>query len=255
MSAGPSIRCAGTPSSTDNLRQPLAVRAVLAAEHEHHVGLGGEQRGPPPGGSAWRSRCRPWAGRRSAGTAAFSRSMIRLASSTTERRLRQVGELRVRRRTSSRSTSLGRFDQHDRLGRFAHRADHLVVPLVADQQDRVALLGVADRFQVDLGHQRAGGVDGPQLPLAGDAADLGRDAVGREEQRGARRAPRRVDRRTRRPGRGSARRRTCCGRSRDRRRSACRTRSSASSRLSIAMFTPAQNPRGAASRIFMLNNS
>ena len=55
---------------------------------------------------------------------------------------------------------LGRLDQHDRLGRFAHRADHFVVPFVADQHDRVALLGVADRLQVDLGDQRAGGVDG-----------------------------------------------------------------------------------------------
>ena len=40
---------------------------------------------------------------------------------------------------------------------------------------------------MDLGHQRAGGVDRPQLPLAGDAANLRRNAVGREEQRGAER--------------------------------------------------------------------
>ena len=55
---------------------------------------------------------------------------------------------------------------------------------VADEQDRVARLGVLDRLQVNLGHQRAGGVDRPQLPLAGNAANLRRHAVGGEEQRG-----------------------------------------------------------------------
>ena len=64
------------------LGQPLAVRAVLAAENERHIGLAGQDAKRPPGDSAWRSRCRPSAGPRSAGTAAFSRSMIRLASST-----------------------------------------------------------------------------------------------------------------------------------------------------------------------------
>ena len=51
------------------------------------------------------------------------------------------------------------------FGRFTQRADHLVMILMPDQDDGVALLGELDRFQMDLGHQRAGGVDDVQLPL------------------------------------------------------------------------------------------
>ena len=113
------------------------------------------------------------------------------------------------------------------------------------EHDRVSLAGVANRLEVDLGHQRAGGVDRSQPPLVGHAADFGRHAVRRVEQRAPPRALRPNRRRTRPPRRESVRRRTCCGRSRDRRRSACRKRLIASSRLSIAMLTPAQKPRGA----------
>ena len=42
MSPAPSIRCAGTPRFAGELLQPLAVGAVLAAQHEHQVGLGRE---------------------------------------------------------------------------------------------------------------------------------------------------------------------------------------------------------------------
>ena len=56
--------------------------------------------------------------------------------------------------------------------RLAHGAEHLVVALVADEDDRVALAGEANRFEVDLGHQRAGGVDGPQAALLGEAARI-----------------------------------------------------------------------------------
>jgi len=43
-------------------------------------------------------------------------------------------------------------DQVDRLRRFAHRADDLIVAGMADQQNRVPLLGKTDGFQVNLGH-------------------------------------------------------------------------------------------------------
>ena len=99
-----------------------------------------------------------------------------------ERRLREVGHLAFVGHFE-RGHVFGRLDQDDRLGRLAHRADHFVVPFVADEQDRVAGLGVLDRLQVDLGHERAGGVDRPQVPLAGHAADFRRNAVGGEQQR------------------------------------------------------------------------
>ena len=103
-----------------------------------------------------------------------------------------------------------------------------------------------------LGHQRASGVDRAQSPLFGHAAAL--RAKRREPNTAAwpLRALRPRSRRTRPPRRGTARRHICCERSRDRRRPACRTTLIASSRLSIAMLTPAQKPRGAARMIRMV---
>ena len=59
------------------------------------------------------------------------------------------------------------------------------MPLVADQDDGVPFLGVADGLEVDLDHQRAGGVDGQEAAVPGLVADLRRDAVGAVEQGGA----------------------------------------------------------------------
>ena len=63
-----------------------------------------------------------------------------------------------------------------------NRAHHLVVALVPDEHDRVALPGVANGLAVDLGDQGTGGVDRVKVPLGGDPANLGRDAMGRVEQ-------------------------------------------------------------------------
>ena len=54
---------------------------------------------------------------------------------------------------------LDRLDENRCLGRLAHRPDDLLVPLVADEDDGVALVGVAARLDVHLGHERADGVD------------------------------------------------------------------------------------------------
>ena len=54
-------------------------------------------------------------------------------------------------------------DERDVLGRLAAGADDLLVALVADEEDVVVLVGVADGFLVHLGDQRAGGVDGGEL--------------------------------------------------------------------------------------------
>ena len=89
-----------------------------------------------------------------------------------------------------------------------------------------------------------------RLRSARGRADGRRDAVGAVEHRRAGRGSRRCDRRRRRRACGSARRPGGCGRSRDRRTAACRRARRARSRLSMAMLTPAQKPRGLARMIF-----
>jgi DNA recombination protein RmuC len=68
-------------------------------------------------------------------------------------------------------------DQVDARGRLAGRADDLLVPLVADQQDVVVAGGEPPRLVVHLGDERAGGVDGRQPPPHGLLANRRRDAV------------------------------------------------------------------------------
>ena len=53
--------------------------------------------------------------------------------------------------------------------------------LVADQDDTVAVAGEANRLQMHLGDQRAGGVDDLQPPLAGFQPHRRRHAVGAED--------------------------------------------------------------------------
>jgi hypothetical protein len=48
---------------------------------------------------------------------------------------------------------------------------------VADQQNRVAFLGEADGFEMDLGDERAGGVNGVEIARAGCFADGRGDTV------------------------------------------------------------------------------
>ena len=105
------------------------------------------------------------------------------------------------------------FDQHDRLGRLAGRPFDLLVALVADHHDRVALGGETAGRDVDLRHQRAGRVDRPQAALGGVLVDRRSDAVGGEDDD---RALRHLgllvdeDRASLRP---VPRPRACCGRS------------------------------------------
>ncbi len=60
-----------------------------------------------------------------------------------------------------------------RLRRFAQRAFDLVVVAVADQHQRVALLGKLDRLDVHLGHQRTGGVNHLQIAALADLPTAG----------------------------------------------------------------------------------
>ncbi len=97
-------------------------------------------------------------------------------------------------------------------------------PCVADQHDRVAVGGELARLDVDLGHQRAGGVD--RVQIAGWRAfscTVGGDAVGGEDdQLPLRHLGLLVDE-DRAPLRRAARRRACCGRSPCGRRPGART--------------------------------
>ena len=76
-------------------------------------------------------------------------------------------------------------DEHDLIGRLAHRALDLLMPGVADQDDRVSLRGELLGLDVDLGDQRAGRVDRAQPTLGGADVNARGDAVGREHHRRA----------------------------------------------------------------------
>ncbi len=62
--------------------------------------------------------------------------------------------------------------------RFAEGAFDLVVVAVADEHQRVALPGELDGLEMDLGHQRTGGVNHPQIAPFAALADCRGNAVG-----------------------------------------------------------------------------
>jgi hypothetical protein len=98
-----------------------------------------------------------------------------------EGRLRDVGDRRVCRKLESLRV-LDALDEDGCVGRLPHRSDDLFVPSVADEDDPVAVSGVAPRLDVHLGHQRAGRVDRVQLPLRRSLVDGRGDAVGGEDE-------------------------------------------------------------------------
>ena len=51
---------------------------------------------------------------------------------------------------------------HDALGRFPHRAEYLVVARVADENHPATPLDMTHDFLMNLGDERAGGVDHPR---------------------------------------------------------------------------------------------
>ena len=73
----------------------------------------------------------------------------------------------------------------DVVGRLTGRTHDFLMPLVTDEQDVVVLGGEPLRLVVHLGHQRAGRVDGLQLPHLGLPVHLGRDPVRGEHHRPA----------------------------------------------------------------------
>ena len=104
-------------------------------------------------------------------------------------------------------------DERDVGRRLAGRALDLLVPRVADQQDVVVVRREPDGLLVDLGDQRAGGVDGPQV--AARRRPRARRARRRARRRSPPRprAPRRSRRRRSLRAARACSRRACCGRS------------------------------------------
>ena len=104
-------------------------------------------------------------------------------------------------------------DEHEVVRRLAHRALDLLVALVADQDDRVALRGELLRLHVHLGHERAGGVDGREAARPGVRVHRSERPRGPRRPPSRPRAPRSPPPRRRRRARGAAPRRACCARS------------------------------------------
>ncbi|MCY1233889.1 hypothetical protein D9M72_464520 [compost metagenome] len=72
-------------------------------------------------------------------------------------------------------------DDLDVLRSFTGRAFNFLVAVVADEEDVKVVLGESDGFPVDLGDQRAGGVNGPQATVFCRLHHCGRYPVGRKD--------------------------------------------------------------------------
>ena len=126
----------GDSQPVGDLGQPPAVRAVLAPQHEHQVGLGrqvadgfltilGRVADVVLGGIGDVGELFPERGDHDVGVV------------DAERGLGQIGDL-VRVGDGEPLDVLGGFDQDHLVGSLAHGADDFVVSLVADQDDGVS---------------------------------------------------------------------------------------------------------------------
>ena len=166
-----------------HLDEPVGVRRVGRAHDEHELALAGQllDRDLAIGGRVT--------------------NVIRLRRGDVREALAQPGDDLVglvdrerRLRDQGDVVGVGQFervdvgdglDQDDVVGRLARGALDLLVALVADQDDRVAVLGELARLDVDLGHQRTGRVDRPQVARGRVRVDAGSDAVSREDDQRA----------------------------------------------------------------------
>ncbi len=71
--------------------------------------------------------------------------------------------------------------QHHLAGRDAERALHFLVAGVANQDNGAALVVVLFDFEMNLGDERAGGVDNAQLAVLGAVPFAGRDPMSAED--------------------------------------------------------------------------
>jgi hypothetical protein len=74
-------------------------------------------------------------------------------------------------------------DQTDRRGGHGHGPDGLLVTLVADVENGVALAGPDLQLVVDLGDEGTDGVDDDPVQASGVGHHLGRRSVGRQHER------------------------------------------------------------------------
>ena len=181
ISVSSSIRCDGDAAGARDLDEAVRVRRVARADHEQQVDLAEHLLDRP---LAVRGRVTDvfLLRRVDLGEAPAQRGDDLAGLVDRERRLRDVGEPRARREARALGV-LDRLDEHDRVGRLAHRPDDLLVALVADQEHGVAVGGVAARLHVHLRHERAGRVDRVQLPRGRVRVHRRRDAVRGEDDR------------------------------------------------------------------------
>ena len=166
-----------------HLDEADGVRRVARADDQHEIALGGELL---DGRLAVRRGVTDVVGARPGDVREALAQLVddRARLVDRERGLRDVGDAVGIGDLERVDVVLG-LDQDDVLGRLAHRALDLLVAAVADEDDRVALLGELDRLAVDLGDQRAGRVDRVQAAAGGVRVDGRRDAVGGEDGDGA----------------------------------------------------------------------
>ena len=162
-----------------DLDEPVRVRGVARADHEHEVALA---RHLADGHLAVGRGVTDVVGLRARDVrealAQPADDAVGLVHA--EGRLRQVGDALGVVELERVDVLLG-LDEDEVAGRLAHRALDLLVALVADQHDRVALGGELLRLDVHLGHERAGGVDRLQPARLGVRVHRRRDAVRGED--------------------------------------------------------------------------
>lgn len=100
----------------------------------------------------------------------------------TERRLREIDDLFG----GFHLYALGILDGADELHRrFTHRAFDFLMTRMPDEDQRIAVSGESNSFQVNLGHQGAGGINDSKTALLSLRAHLGRNPVGAEDAGGS----------------------------------------------------------------------
>ena len=90
--------------------------------------------------------------------------------------LREIGDA-IGIGNGERLDLLGIADDLSNQRSFAEGADDFVVIVVTDEDQRIAFFGELDGFDVNLGDQRAGGVDDAQAAPGAVFANFGRNAV------------------------------------------------------------------------------
>src|SRR5579863_1821832 len=166
-----------------NLDQPLRVGTVGRAYHQNQLA---ELRNAFDGHLAVLGRIADILRFRSAnhGESFFQTRDDIFGFIQTQRRLSEVGNMR--RVVDVEGVHVfDRFDEDHLRRRLAQSADHFVVILVADQDNRVTLTSKLNCLQMHFRYQRAGSIDDGEVALLALLANLRRYAVRAENGAGA----------------------------------------------------------------------